>query len=342
MKKYVFAFTLIFVFTSACNIVHQVAPELTRIIENPIVGEMIDNQLWRTFNQKSPVSTTFNDAKYEAKELHDFEPAKEKYLPLHTQPKAKTGGYVLKSGLYTMDAQSFCLRGYTHGPTKGDGHLYAPMKGKKARLVQAVIERFADKPAISQKSTQVLLWAILAGADMDVLGAQHTKTLNALFTAQDLLEFRGREMLGGIADTQMRELQQLAFKSPKLQNMMNANKRIRTMACENKSFQEIEKIAIIAGVAPAKDLVRVISKGRWSYHPDGFYVRFFPNGYPQTRVDVYVPPEGAVSRTGKRPQPRRGDRSPNSGEVIFNPATMVASPANQSSQRIGISARPRA
>jgi len=293
------------------------------------------------FEKGQPVSTTFDDAIYEADFLGDLEPTESQYLPLDIQPKAEKVGYKLQSGFYTMNARSFCLRGYTHGPSKGDGHLYAPLKGKKADFVQSIIEHYAAKPEVPQQNVQVLLWAIIAGADMNTLGEQHSKTLNSLFTTKELLDLTAKGWADEYVDSQIGEWKKslLGKTPPKLQELLDADDKIRTMVKGNKSFQEIEKVAIIAGVAP-RDMIREVSKGRWSYHPDGYFVRFFPNGYPQTRVDVYVPFKDAVQTDASGKAIGLNADAKESKEVVFNPSGMVASPANRPSQRIGISPIP--
>lgn len=338
MKKVIFSLTIVVLAFTACDVLQQVVQDPSIINSN----QFINDNLWQRFNQKSPISTSFDDATYEAEFLHDFEPEQIEYRPLDIQPKASSGGYILRSGVYSMNAKSFCLRGYTHGPSRGDGHLYAPLKGKKADFIQSIIERYGEKPEIPQQNVQVLLWAIIAGADMNTLGEQHSKTLNELFTMQELLEFQGKDWLNGIADEQINEFKNWAYNntSPKLRNLLEADDKIRTMVQQNKSFRDIERVAIIAGAAPREDMIREVSKGRWSYHPDGFFVRFFPNGYSQTRIDVYVPFEGDLSfDAAGKPRLVKND-SPQVKEVVFNPAESVAVPANQSSQKIGSSENP--
>lgn len=323
-------------FFSSCEVLNQLAQDASKInLTNGLVGDLVQR-----FNQQGPISTTFDDAVYEIDALANFEPTAAAYAPLDIQPKSPDGGYRLSSGLYTMNAKSFCLRGYTYGPSSGDGHLYAPLKGKKADFIQLILERYSERPHLTQQNIQVLLWAIIAGADMNTLGEKYTATLNELFTVQELLEFQGKEWLTGMADAQIQKFRQLAFNnmSPKLKNLLKADQTIRNLVRQNQSFQQIEKIAIIAGVAPPEDMIRHVSKGRWSYHPDGYYVRFFPNGYPQTRVDVYVPFEGEAVQDTYRAQDDAQYHKLK--QVVFNPATMVATPANQSSQRIGVSSAP--
>jgi hypothetical protein len=299
------------------------------------------NKLIAKFEKGQPISTTFDDAIYEADFLGNFEPNENEYRPLDIQPKAEKVGYKLQSGFYTLNARSFCLRGYTYGPSKGDGHLYAPLKGKKADFVQSIIEHFAAKPEVPQQDVQVLIWAIIAGADMNTLGEQHSKTLNSLFTTKELLDLTAKGWADEYVDSQITEWKKsLLGKTPaKLQELLDADEKIRSMVKGNKSFQEIEKVAIIAGVAP-RDMIREVSKGRWSYHPDGYFVRFFPNGYPQTRVDVYVPYKDAVQTDASGKAVGLNVDAKESKEVIFNPSGMVASPANRPSQRIGVSPVP--
>jgi hypothetical protein len=312
-------------------------------VEKALSGKgngVLDNAV-SMFEKKQPISTTFDDAIYEADILADFEPEEDEYQPLDIQPKAENGGYRLQSGLYSMNAKSFCLKGYTYGPSKGDGHLYAPLKGKKAGFVQTIIERYGQKPQTPQQDVQVLLWAIIAGADMNTLGTQHAKTLNTLFSTQELLTYKGKDWLSGVAEKEVFNLKQtlLGKVSPQLEKLIEADNKIKSMVRENKTFQEIEKIAVIAGVAP-RDMVREVSKGRWSYHPNGYFVRFFPNGYSQTRVDVYVPFNDAVQTDSKGKAVALNNDARQLKEVIFNPSTMVASPANRPSQRIGVTPVP--
>lgn len=315
--------------------------ELKRLAEEKAKAKFA-KELIQKFEKGQPISTTFDDADFEAIFLDDFEPSEREYLPLNIQPKIeKGGGYRLQSGIYTMNAKSFCLRGYTHGPSKGDGHLYAPLKGKKADFVQSIIQHYAVKPEIPQQDVQVLLWAIIAGSDMKALGSTHSKTLNALFSTEELLKLQAQGFLDTEMDKVVDDIKKFALGNipDKLQELFNADEKLRTMVSSNKTFQEIEKIAIIPGVAP-RDMIREVSKGRWSYHPNGYFVRFFPNGYPQTRVDVYVPFKDSVQKNKKGKITGINESAKEPVEVVFDPSGMVASPANRPSQRVGVSPVP--
>lgn len=303
------------------------------------------DKLLRKVDGKSPISTSFDDAIYEAEVLKDFEPAERDYRLLEIQPTTETGGFRIKSGIYTMNCRSFCLKAGTYGPSRGDGHLLAPLKGKKAEFVQAILERYGKKPTIPQGNIQVLLWAIVAGADMNNIHPEYMKTLNELFTADEILKYKGKDYLKGMADKEIGELKQKALGevSPQLQKIFDADNKIRAMISQNFAYKEMETIAVLAGIAPEEDKIREVSKGRWSYHPDGFFVRFFPNGYAQTRVDVYVPFEGEVLFVNfGKVKGLNSNKGGITNEVIYHPSKSVAAPANRSSQRIAQSSVPEA
>ena len=296
----------------------------------------------KKFNNNSPITTNFDDAIYEVDLLKDFEPSQEDYLPLDVQPTDSQGSFKLKSGLYTANFKSFCLRAGTHGPSKGDGHLYAPLKGPKKKFVNAILQRYGEKPHISQQNIQVVLWAIIAGADMGSLNSKYSKTLNDLFSYDEMLIMTGENYLKGIGEKGLDILKKASLNklSPGLKKIIEAERKIKDLVTQNKTYKQIESLAILAGVAPAIDMVRSVTKGRWSYHPDGYFLRFFPNGYKKTRVDVYVPPSQSVALDASGKVISIKHKLESEKEVIFNPSNVVATPANRSSQRIGISPVP--
>jgi hypothetical protein len=78
---------------------------------------------------------------------------------------------------------------------------------------------------------------------------------------------------------------------------------------------------VLAGMAGVGEGSRDVPAGRWSLHPDGYYVRYLPRGYSYTVTQVWVP-EGSAG----------------SGRV-FDPATHIAVPGNTARQRLMQSGR---
>jgi hypothetical protein len=255
-----------------------------------VVADKMGDKAMSDWLSNAPVSTGFDQAIYEVGFLSDFEPSEEDYAMLASQPYHKTEGFMLSPGAYTMQTRSFCLKAGTYGPSHGDGHLYAPLKGKSADFVQQILWRYGQNPQVPQGKVQVLLWAVIAGADMNTLADEHQQTLYQLFTIGDLARFKAKHSATSYARTKIAEFS--VGMRTRLAPALEAESKMRDMVRRaNVAYDEFERVAMLSGEAPMEDMVRQVSRGRWSYHPDGYFVRYFPNGYKQTRVDVFVPEE---------------------------------------------------
>lgn len=316
----------------SCHILDQTGIPIPNLLTNSA------ESIYQRISKDRAISTDFEHAKYEATFLTDFEPTAEEYRPLSIQPQDENGNYELSSGLYLMTAKSFCLKAGTHGPSRGDGHLYAPLKGKQANFVEAILQRYSQHPEISQRNIQTLLWAIVAGADLNKLANNHQRTLEQLFSVEERIKYQGGTKLRNFA------LQQLNQIKPKLdihlQKIIEADNKIRSMVTQNMAYQQLESVAILSGVAPRDLLVREVSKGRWSYHPDGYFIRFFPQGYRQSQVDIYVPKRDAVKIAGMNNAVAIDPTAVDDQKVRVNLAANVAAPANRGGQRIGYTPIP--
>lgn len=264
------------------------------------VTEIAGDKTWANWLENAPVSTNFDHARYELDLLSDFGPTEQEYAQLAAQPRNADGGYILRPGAYTMEARSFCLLAGTHGPSRGDGHLYAPLQGKSADFVQQILRRYGQNPEVSQQKVQVLLWAVIAGADMNTLAQEHQKTLSQLFTIGDLARFKAQHTAAGYVRKGVSNFSGAV--RTQLAPVLEAESKMRDLVQRaNVAYADFERIAMLPGAAPEADMVRQVSKGRWSYHPDGYFGRYFPNGYPRTRIDVLVPgeTEDEVDETGR-------------------------------------------
>ncbi|MBV8858052.1 MAG: hypothetical protein JOZ02_14050 [Acidobacteria bacterium] len=136
----------------------------------------------------------------------------------------------------------------------------------------------------------------LAGLNRSALDALHGNALT--------------DMLGGVPEP----LRQIAEAEARLRQIM-------TMP--GATFAEMERVAVLSGNAPMGPGSQDIPSGRWSVHPDGYYVRYLPRAYSTTRVELWVP-QGSPS-VGKE----------------YDPATHIAVPGNTARQRLIQSGRPQ-
>ena len=264
------------------------------------------------------ITTSFEDVDQTGSKLPDLLVVKNAQ-PLYLLPKATEGGYVLCDGFYEMSAKSYCLKAGTFAPSQGDGYMYAPTLGPKQEIVTTILKNAEKHPEIKQHDIQQLLWAIIARARFADFSGQLKLTAVALLSTAELTHLEGG-MLGVLPASIMN---QAKSKLPEaVQNVFEAENNIRQMVANgNYTYAEMEKYAIIAGMAPVRT---DIPSGIWTLHPDGYYIRYFPSGYAITKVQLYVPKTLLV--TGKR--------------IVYNATNDIACPANVGSQRLAQTNEP--
>lgn len=279
-------------------------------------GDLADKLKKKTPNLlggKAPITTSLSDAKWGDPSKDGFTP-REEARSLMTLQRTPNGGFVIQTGYYTLQSQSYCLKAGTHGPGGGDGYLYAPPKGPAEDAVMTVVRNSVNHPEIEQQDIQVLLWAIIARAKFEDLQPQMKATAAKLLTPRQLasLNRSALDVLSGNALTDAlggvpEPLRQIAQAEAQLRQMMTT---------PGASFAEMERVAVLSGAAPLGEGSKDVPSGRWSLHPDGYFIRYLPSGYSSTRVEIWVP-QGSPA-VGKE----------------YDPATHIAVPGNTARQRL--------
>lgn len=266
----------------------------------------------------APITTSLPDARWAVDSLDNFTPRESKRSMLQLQ-RTPNGGFVLQPGYYEMNTQSYCLKAGTHGPGGGDGYLYAPTKGPAEDAVTTILRNSVNHPEIQQSDVQTLLWAIIARAKFEDMSAEHKATAARLLTPRQLasLNRTALDMVPGPA------LEAAMSRVPPLvRQVFQAEAQLRQMlTTPGTSFQQLEAAAVLAGMAPLGEGSRTVPNGRWNLHPDGYYVRYIPQGYSRTTTQVWVP-QGSPA-VGKE----------------YDPATHIAVPGNTARQRLVQSGR---
>ena len=267
---------------------------------------------------KQPITTSLDDAKWADASKDSFTP-REQARSLQTLQRTPNGGFVLQPGSYTLQAQSYCLKAGTHAPGGGDGYLYAPPKGPAEDAVVSVVRNSVNRPEIPQQQIQQLLWAIIARAKFEDLQGGLKATATQLLTPRQLATLN-RSALDVLSNSQLQSA--IGGVPGPVRQVMQAEAQLRQMlTTPGTSFAEMERVAVLSGMAPRGEGSRDVPSGRWSLHPDGYYVRYLPSGYSSTRVEIWV-----------------SQGSPAVGKE-YDPATHIAVPGNTARQRLIQSAR---
>ncbi len=239
----------------------------------------------------APLTTTFDDTARPLRVL-DRKPVRRTARPLRDLPRTATGGFVLRPGLWEGTFESYCLRTATHAPDQGDGYMFAPFKGARAGAIQAILGGTVRHPEVPRGDVQMLLWAILSRvrtSDMPpalqlaarlLLPASEIRAINA--NGFDVLAAAERTRLFGGLTTPVRQALEVESDLRSLFSRADA------------TYDEAERIAVLSGV-PA-DSPNTVQRGQWSRHPRGYFIRFFPDSFANTRVEVLMPGRVNVTR----------------------------------------------
>lgn len=299
------ALPLLFILAVVTSAAAQFGSLRDKLIKKAPVTSLIEG--------KAPISTSLRDAVWGDISKDGFTPRDAK-RSLTTLQRTPNGGFVLQPGYYVFVDQSYCLHAGTHGPGGGDGYLYAPPKGSAEDAVISVVRNSVQHPEIQQHDVQLLLWAIVARAKFEDLSHELKAVAARLLTPRQLalLNRNALDVLQGNALTNA-----LGGVPAPLRQVAQAEANLRQMlTTTGSSYAEMERVAVLGGMAPRGEGSIDIPSGRWSLHPDGYYVRYVPSGYPTTRVEIWVP-QGSPA-VGKE----------------YDPATHIAVPGNTSRQRL--------
>jgi hypothetical protein len=271
------------------------------------------NPVQEIFKKPAPITTSLPDAMWGKEDKDGFTPRDPK-RNLMTLQRTASGGFILQPGYYEMLDQSYCLKAGTHGPGEGDGYLYAPPLGPMEDIVTAIVRNSVQHPEIQQHDIQLLLWSIIARAKYADLQDRIKVVATVLLTPEQLVKLNGG-VLGlipqKVMDKGMDGLPQ------GVKTVLEAENKLRGMLTNsNATYEQMEQVAVLAGIAPQGEGSKNVPSGRWSLHPDGYYVRYLPRGYSTTEVEVWVP-QGSPA-VGKE----------------YDPATHIAVPGNTARQRL--------
>ena len=274
----------------------------------------------RLIHSPPPIATSLPDAVWGVDSLDTHNPDPSLFKPLSSLERGPHGGWILQAGHWAQQNQSYCLHAGTHGPGGGDGYLYAPPRGSAVDAVTSILRNSVQHPEIPQRQIQLLLWAIVAHARFEQLAHGLQPVAAQLLTPEQLLTLNRSawDLAGPALEHAMSGLPEPA------QQTLRAESELRGKLTDASStYEDMEHVAVLAGVAPRGEGSRDVPSGRWSRHPDGYYVRYIPRFYPSTRMEVWVP-EG----------------SPAIGKEL-DPAMQIAVPGNTARQRLIQSARAR-
>ncbi|HEY3250399.1 MAG TPA: hypothetical protein VGK25_04710 [Ignavibacteria bacterium] len=264
MKKIIYSFLFTFLITSPSF--SQIDDILKKI---PGVGDVF----------KEAVTTSIKDAYPSAYWLKDLD----KQLPLNG---GVTFSSNLPAGYYRYRCNTFCLHAGTYAPTEGAGYLVAPLKGSKAKLIKDILVRYSEHPEIDQKDVQLLLWGIEAGQKFSSYPPDFQLRVQPLLKPEEI----------GLMEVDVKQIG-MDLLPQEVKDVLNLYTDIRTKLSDvNSTYEDIERLAVKTGIAPLGKGSKNIEAGVWTSVGGGVYIRCFPEGYPKSEMEIYIPDEVDIKK----------------------------------------------
>ena len=201
----------------------------------------------------------------------------------------KGTSFNLAPGYYTFDIQSYCLKAGTYAPTAGSGYLIAPLKGERAKIIGNILRRSAEHPGVKQRDIQRLIWGIETGANFSKYDTSFQLRVSPVLSPAEIatLSVDYEEWLSELLPDDLKEAVELY------------NKLRNKVTDARTTYEQLEAIAVLSGVAPLGPGSRDIAPGPWAYAGNGFYMRALPSGYPRTTIEVIRPAPYTLERDDK-------------------------------------------
>ncbi len=254
------------------------------------VKELPQLSSWR--EPKPALTTSLADAVWDVPGLDDFDPVS--FSPLSSLDYSPDSGFELRPGLFELDAVSYCLKPGTYGPGGGDGYAYAPLAGPEAGTIRTVLRNSVLHPEVKRTDIQLLLWAIIAHAKYENLSPRVRAAAEALLSPEQIASVNSNA-LDLVPESMWREVYKEL--TPEVRDLFIAEAKLRGMLTEGTaSYEEMEAVAVLTGTVEPGEGSRPIPASRWSYHPDGYFLRFSPTLHSRTRIQLYAPEAFAVTR----------------------------------------------
>jgi hypothetical protein len=236
--------------------------------------------------------------------------------PLTDLSQTEEGEIVLAEGYYEANYKSYCLQPGTPDPSERDAYLQSPLQSYRKEIVETVLRNSLQKPHLNQKNIQLLLWSVVSGSDYNKLSWPVQLTAQELLTRKQVFELKGGVM--GVVKTVAKALPETKFTGAHT----NMKQLFESGA---NTYEAFERVAVLR----EKSVVHRADykKEQWYKQQGGYYLRYFPSGYQQVKIQLYVP-KGTLDSAGMQ----------DGNYLLFDPVNHMAVPANSNAQRLGIGA----
>jgi hypothetical protein len=275
--------------------------------------------------RNAPLSTSFADTIHLDTMPATFEPPA--FTPLATLKRNADGGFILAPGIYEAYLQSYSLDPGERMPPRPAGFYPAPIKGRQAKIIADVLKQSELHPDVPQGDIQALLLTIVSGITLEAMPPTIQQTAARVMSKEALQQLQGAVAAKAVQKALLNMLNQHLAKDPKLQQQMAINaakqREFERQTGLGQALKDMQTLNAAASLPTGEIVVR----GTWAKMPGGFFVRYLPEGFARTKVQVMVP-DGVTNAEGPE------------ALTAFDPTAYLAVYSQAPAQRLGISLRP--
>ncbi len=148
-------------------------------------------------------------------------------------------------------------------------------------------------PEIPRGDAQMLLWAILSRTRVSAMPPKLQAAARVLLPASEIraINANGLNVLAVAERTRL-----LGGLAAPVRQALEVESALRyQFSRADVTYDEVERIAVLSGVR-TEDTTNAIRRGQWSRHARGYFIRFFPDSFTNTRVEVLMPGRVTVTR----------------------------------------------
>jgi hypothetical protein len=282
------------------------------------IGSAADSAM-KAFNAV-PLSTSLADAVQGDTLPPSVEP--KAFDPLLKLTRVPDGSFILKAGIFEAYVLSYSLEPYDQGWGRASAFFPAPIKGRRAKVISDILKYSELHPDVPQMYVQNLLGLTVYGTDLEKMPAPTQQAAARILPKETLLLLKGSAeakklrdiLLGTLGKKLPKPMQQTAEAATKIQQLSDRYGISKT-AAELKTNSE------------SKEFTASGERGTWVQMPGGYFIRYLPEGYAKTRLQVIVPEAAMEGVDPKKP-------------LTFDPTQYLAVHAGSPAQRLGISLVP--
>jgi hypothetical protein len=273
----------------------------------------------------APLSTSLSDAIHLSVLPPGIEP--QEFEPLLKLPRNDQGAFILKAGIFEAYVESFSLEPYDPGYPRGMAFFPAPIKGRTAKVISDTLKYSELHPDVQQAHIQNFLGFTVYGKHLEEMPQPTQQAAAKILPKETLALIHGASQARKLGKILLQQLgRQAGAKDPKaaqeINNAIDKEKKIDAAIGITTTLGALKNNSPSLGLAADS-----APRGSWAEMPGGFFVRYLPESYVRTKIQVIVPEAAMEHVDAKAP-------------LTFDPTQYLAVHVGTPAQRLGISLRP--